>query len=299
MQLEPYQQRVVDERTALDEKIEKLNTFLLSPTSSKLEDEEQRSFGCAPANGSASVLFLEVDGVLNNWDCANGLDGGMLELVRHIIRETGCKIVLSSCWRKYERLRSRVEAELPIHDVTPELGVPHTRGHEIAEWIFRNNFAGRFTILDDNTWKGPLSECLLRTDTNIGLTADIAAEAIRRLNNSQGMSPCIAYYSEKLAEELEKEDTNSVPSSELPKFKNVKDSSEEISAFLIEIISGIVNGGDKTIKLSGKNCSIEVDSRYCNLNSPEVGGYYIRYQNGVESYMPAENFLSNYSPVIK
>ena len=41
----------------------------------------------------------------------------------------------------------------------------------------------------------------------------------------------------------------------------------------------------------------DVESSYINKHCPEVGGYYVQYQDGYESYSPAEAFESGYSRV--
>ena len=40
---------------------------------------------------------------------------------------------------------------------------------------------------------------------------------------------------------------------------------------------------------------IHVDFDYIRKHKPEVGGYYVQYKGGYESYSPAEDFESGYS----
>jgi hypothetical protein len=72
------------------------------------------------------VLFLDVDGVLNNASTiqryAMGIDPFLASLVRRVIVNTGCKIVLSSSWRLVKRGREQVDRQVgSFFDVTPDL----------------------------------------------------------------------------------------------------------------------------------------------------------------------------------
>ena len=40
---------------------------------------------------------------------------------------------------------------------------------------------------------------------------------------------------------------------------------------------------------------IKVDRAYMNKHKPEVGGYYLRYEDGYESWSPAKAFEDGYS----
>jgi hypothetical protein len=134
------------------------------------------------------VLFLDVDGVLNRCGKSNqGLEADKIDLLRTIIRETNCRVVLSSTWRLNPTALKRVEKEIFIHDVTPDLGDKTTlrktvpRGREIAAWL-KENKAGHFVILDDDNDMEELSSHLVRTESYTGLTREIAQEVIRRLS---------------------------------------------------------------------------------------------------------------------
>ena len=85
--------------------------------------------------------------------------------------------------------------EVEFFGMTPILGT--TRGEEIKQWI---NSASRrheinFVILDDdpNDEMGDLKPQLVKCDGYQGLTPDIAAEVVRRLNDqteaTAGASP--------------------------------------------------------------------------------------------------------------
>lgn len=130
-----------------------------------------------------SILFLDVDGVLNTRP--GSLDSDKLDLVRWIVTQTGCRIVLSSSWRLVERQRARICAELPIWRVTPEIGT-WERGNEVRAFLglYAGNYQS-FAILDDypDGW-GWLEPFLVLTDERVGLTPEKAADVVRLLNDS-------------------------------------------------------------------------------------------------------------------
>lgn len=138
-------------------------------------------------------LFLDVDGVLNTRP--GSLDENALMWLRIIVLRTGCKLVLSSTWRKADHQRDRLyhallDREMYIHSLTPILekevnGLIHARPRweEIEAWMCVNfDWEMEVVILDDDDDFGPLKAHHVRTDCRIGLTQEIAEEVIRRLN---------------------------------------------------------------------------------------------------------------------
>lgn len=145
--------------------------------------------------GEARILFVDVDGVLNNQQTfarnlheTDPIDMAMLERVKRIIAETGCKIVLSSTWRLNDRSLKKVQSFLPILDITPDKG-NSSRGSEIEDWLTRqslksNFWVSRYAILDDsNDMLEGQQPNFFRTDWLIGLTDDIADRVITHLNS--------------------------------------------------------------------------------------------------------------------
>ena len=143
------------------------------------------------------LLFLDVDGVLNNGSWAMEMyergvrvfrDALLFEpslvQLRRIVDETGAAIVVSSSWRMdpeaYERLRAWLaKYGMVIHDQTPWVG--GDRGEDITAWFNQNPGRYRYVILDDDDDMGRHLKHLVRTDFNIGLTEEKADECIRRL----------------------------------------------------------------------------------------------------------------------
>ena len=90
--------------------------------------------GCPPL--SCSVLFLDVDGVLNRCGKSNqGLETDKCDLLAILCRATGCKVVVSSTWRRYPHLME--DRLLPMFRArgiecvgqTPMLEKPSPGGH--------------------------------------------------------------------------------------------------------------------------------------------------------------------------
>ncbi len=149
------------------------------------------------------ILFLDVDGVLNNDDWAWEMykkykvevyredilyQPSLCEL-RRIINATGAKIVVSSSWRKIEHAYKDLLMWLKMYgmevlDVTPYVG--GIRGDDIEAWFKRNKDKQieSYAILDDDSDMGEHYGHLIQTFYMEGLTTEIADECIKMLNSS-------------------------------------------------------------------------------------------------------------------
>lgn len=117
------------------------------------------------------VIFLDIDGVLNvipeGYDDFGGtFHSNFVDNLRRIIDETGAKIVISSTWRFSGLTKMRQMWEhrnLPgeVIDITIDSNVlikrgvfkfhdEVMRGHEIQEWLDRNQDIENYLILDDD-----------------------------------------------------------------------------------------------------------------------------------------------------
>ena len=109
------------------------------------------------------VLFLDIDGVCNSRRFAeagnslwNNTDSVASALVKRIIAETGCKVVLSSTWRMYPESRQAVRDQVCDYiDCTIDLqrGAKRNvvdRGHEVKEWVDRHPEVTQYAIIDDD-----------------------------------------------------------------------------------------------------------------------------------------------------
>jgi hypothetical protein len=137
------------------------------------------------------ILFLDVDGVLNNkatfkMDPNDPIDQKLANRIKAIQLLTDCKIVLSSVWRLSPDLVKKVEDKVGvIFDITPEATDPEkdTRGDEIAMWLEKHKEVTKYAILDDEL------DILLeqipnfyRTSFNFGITDNIMFKVINHLN---------------------------------------------------------------------------------------------------------------------
>lgn len=154
------------------------------------------------------VIFLDVDGVLNNAHTRETFEDYIfvsddkILLLRKLIDKTGAKIVLSSSWRKGWRFKDNNPScanedvrlfnalELKLKEYGIELmsytGHFWHRGKEIDYWL--KNWNGEkiesFTILDDMEREElePNADHLVQTDLSTGLTETHIIQAIKLLN---------------------------------------------------------------------------------------------------------------------
>jgi hypothetical protein len=140
------------------------------------------------AEESLKVLFLDIDGVVNNkrtkenFEGFMAIDPAMAALVQRIVRNTGCEIVLSSSWRLFRNGREEIESKIcKFADITPILHAP--RGYEIKVWLTRHPEIEHYAILDDAESILPEQRAnLFQTTWESGLTEDIALAVEKHLN---------------------------------------------------------------------------------------------------------------------
>ena len=70
-----------------------------------------------------------------------------------------------------------------------------------------------------------------------------------------------------------------------------------VDAFKIVDISALTSGGAVLHGLNGPPERATVSAAHIAKHAPQVGGYYIRYPDGYESWSPAEAFESGYTLV--
>ena len=159
------------------------------------------------------VIFLDVDGVLNDWhttdSCAGyiGVDDDKIELLKQIIDATGAKIVLSSSWRvsmtrtneRRTELRGYLDKKLADHGLevyseTPLYNPDDTyerehRGWEIKQWRDQHKNIDWWIVLDDEIFRDfydyGVTEHLVLTNEWEGLTQRGVDRAIWMLENKQ------------------------------------------------------------------------------------------------------------------
>ena len=153
------------------------------------------------------LVFLDVDGVLNNKDTRTVtfdgwcfVDDFLVARLKRIIDTTGAQIVLSSTWRDgwnredesknepfFNQLRDKLkEYDMEIWDALP-LPMRLSRGTAIAEWfeIHKDLDIDSFVILDDWNDMGIYRDHLIWIDGKVGLTEENVNKAISFLNNKK------------------------------------------------------------------------------------------------------------------
>jgi hypothetical protein len=142
------------------------------------------------------VLFLDIDGVLNNKkyinkvESGNALDPRCIMHLNHIIDMTGCKVVVSSAWRLYHtwpELLSILE-NAGVNTKT-FIGVTRnlfhkflSRDDEILDWLQNNTTEDvKYVVLDDQgTGLHKVFDNLVLTEfSGDGLNAEKAQKVIQ------------------------------------------------------------------------------------------------------------------------
>ncbi len=143
------------------------------------------------------VIFLDVDGVLNNGSWAERMyEQGIrtyrddllyepsLEQLKRIVDATGALIVVSSAWRQIlsahqHLLEWLAKYGMEEYDKTPYVG--GERGDDITAWFKRHPGEWQYVILDDDDDMGIHLEHLVQTDFDTGLTEKEADRSIEIL----------------------------------------------------------------------------------------------------------------------
>lgn len=139
------------------------------------------------------VLFLDIDGVCNSavWakqgnNLWHGTDPAAVQMVRRIIKESKCDVVLSSTWRLYPEAREVVKRDVcHFIDVTKDMQRGEKRnvvdrGHEVQEWLDRHPAVEHYAILDDDSDFLP-GQWLFKTTWEKGITEEITQAVIDHL----------------------------------------------------------------------------------------------------------------------
>ena len=145
------------------------------------------------------VIFLDVDGVLNNgvWAVEMFRQGirvysedrlyePSLEQLKRIVDTAGAVIVVSSAWRQipsaYLHLKEWLERYgMEIYDKTPYVGME--RGDDITAWFNRNPGDWKYVILDDEDDMGVHIPHLVQASFDAGLTMKEVDRCIQLLND--------------------------------------------------------------------------------------------------------------------
>lgn len=143
------------------------------------------------------VLFLDIDGVLNNTETFltlnpwGHLDKRLIDRLDSVLARTGAKVVISSAWRVGDQGQSVARALRRagmkhadrIIDETPTSR--WIRGWEIRLWLLAHPEVQTYAIVDDMSDMGPVAHRLVQTDWDKGLQAE-DAEALVALLGENG-----------------------------------------------------------------------------------------------------------------
>jgi len=158
------------------------------------------------------ILFLDVDGVLNGEHYGyGGVDDSLLFLLKTIIDETGCKIVLSTTWRLNQSARATLlhfmksRADINVEDIiigdTPSIK-GKKRAFEIESFLESDEFqrhyvATKWCAVDDlplfRQHPEFMKDHFIRTNYRTGITAKDALRAVAILNEEDEYSNSYDY----------------------------------------------------------------------------------------------------------
>jgi len=137
------------------------------------------------------VLFLDIDGVMNNFTSRNFKDNFSISAIQALssllAREPDLKIVISSAWRIWGALYMKKVFikngldETRIIDCTGQEN--GKRGYQIQCWLDRNPGVTSMVILDDESDMDPLMHKLVKTSMFVGLTSkevDLAVDMLKK-----------------------------------------------------------------------------------------------------------------------
>jgi len=156
-----------------------------------------------PPRERVKILFLDVDGVLNGKNYGyGGVDDSLLQLLKTIIDETRCRIVLSTTWRLNESARAtllhfmKARADINVEDIiigdTPSLK-GKLRAFEIESFLESEWFCARYAVtawvaIDDlplhTHYPQFMKDHFIRTNYRTGITPADAFGAVHILNHA-------------------------------------------------------------------------------------------------------------------
>ena len=158
------------------------------------------------------ILFLDVDGVLNGENYGyGGVDDSLLFLLKTIIDETNCKIVLSTTWRLNQSARAtllhfmKARADINVEDIiigdTPSIK-GKKRAFEIESFLNSEEFIShyqctRWCAIDDLALNqhNPIfmKNHFVRTNYRTGITSSDAFHVVQILNKDEEYSNSYDY----------------------------------------------------------------------------------------------------------
>lgn len=130
-----------------------------------------------------TVLFLDIDGVLNSASSNDLLADNLLRNLKKIVDAIRCEIVLTSTWRLYSDSLKTLKKAFDDHKIPKWIGkTPDLCGErwtEIQEWISKKNIGNyKIVVIDDDKDADiptpPKNYYFFQTDFLTGLNDSVA-----------------------------------------------------------------------------------------------------------------------------
>lgn len=146
------------------------------------------------------VIFLDFDGVINDYMTINEINEYNLEMLKRIVNETDAKIVVTSSHKQLYQMNNNKEGFLnnnryvralkengiDVVDWTPRIKQQETnyneREQEILEYLKKHSEITQYLILDDDYIIESVKEHEIFLDLQSGLREKYIAPAIKILN---------------------------------------------------------------------------------------------------------------------
>lgn len=147
------------------------------------------------------VIFLDFDGVINNWDHFDGVDPKNALILKKVIEKTNARIVATTS-NKYKFQNKNVniketgyytyilklaELGIEIHDVTPY--VEQDKEKEILAYLKNHQYIRNFVIVDDEHISDILKDHEVILDNYDGLLEEHIIPIISILEGKLGIYP--------------------------------------------------------------------------------------------------------------
>lgn len=165
------------------------------------------------------IIFLDVDGVLNNastwkrrrpegtYNHIHQTEPELIDRLAQIVDRTKAKIVLSSTWRMDIQAISDLQEyfvkthSMSILDKTPWL--PETRGGQIDKWYKKyDDIISRYIIIDDDSDMLPEQlPYFIKTENRVGLLDQHVEKAVSILTGPE--LPQLAVAKERIRKQIE------------------------------------------------------------------------------------------------
>jgi len=148
------------------------------------------------------VIFLDFDGVINNWHSFDEIDPKNVECLLKIINSTNAKIVVTSSKKYIFQLDKNINYEdtgcykyikiLEMYGIETYGITPYVKGKrelEIIEYLNEDPEIEEFLILDDDSVIESLKDHQVFLDLYKGITEEHIIPSINILNGNLGFYP--------------------------------------------------------------------------------------------------------------